>query len=288
MSLKSRLAADETLITAWSGVPDALTVEILAKQGFDAVTLDMQHGGHHEDSVLRGLVPVLAANKPALVRIPVGRFDMASRALDFGAEAVIAPMVNSVADAKLFAAAMKYPPLGERSWGPTYAFPRHGKGDYAEWLRDTNQRTMAFAMVETRAALDALDGILDTPGIDGIFLGPSDFSIAWTQRRDRQFDAGKHDGDDGVGRRAHPQGRQACRDLCRRTGNCRPCRVDGLSPARHRVRARADFAGRKNPAEEHARIRSAPEAASARGSWSLQIRQELGEGHRSFGPRAEA
>ncbi|MBZ9676821.1 HpcH/HpaI aldolase family protein [Mesorhizobium sp. ES1-1] len=180
MSLKTRLAADETLLTAWSGVPDALTVEIVAKQGFDAVTLDMQHGGHHEDSVLRGLAPVLAANKPALVRIPVGRFDMASRALDFGAEAVIAPMVNSVADAKLFAAAMKYPPLGERSWGPTYAFPRHGKGDQAEWLRDSNQRTMAFAMVETRAALDALDGILDTPGIDGIFLGPSDFSIAWT------------------------------------------------------------------------------------------------------------
>ncbi|WP_292720418.1 aldolase/citrate lyase family protein, partial [Mesorhizobium sp.] len=76
--------------------------------------------------------------------------------------------------------AMKYPPLGERSWGPTYAFPRHGKGDYADWLRDSNERTMAFAMVETRAALDALDGILDTPGIDGIFLGPSDFSIAWS------------------------------------------------------------------------------------------------------------
>ncbi|TPM54342.1 HpcH/HpaI aldolase/citrate lyase family protein [Mesorhizobium sp. B2-2-4] len=180
MSLKSRLAADETLVTAWSGVPDALTVEILARQGFDAVTLDMQHGGHHEDSVLRGLAPVLATGKPALVRIPVGRFDMASRALDFGAEAVIAPMVNSVADAKLFAAAMKYPPVGERSWGPTYAFPRHGKGDHTEWLRDSDQRTMAFAMVETRAALDALDGILDTPGIDGIFLGPSDFSIAWS------------------------------------------------------------------------------------------------------------
>ncbi len=181
MSLKTRLAADETLVTAWSGVPDALTVEILARQGFDAVTLDMQHGGHHEDSVLRGILPVLAVGKPALVRIPVGRFDMASRALDFGAEAVIAPMVNSVADARQFAAAMKYPPMGERSWGPTYAFPRHGKGDHAEWLRDTNQRTMAFAMVETRAALDALDGILDTPGIDGIFLGSSDFSIAWSK-----------------------------------------------------------------------------------------------------------
>ena len=181
MSLKSRLAAGETLCTAWSGVPDALTVEIVAGQGFDAVTLDMQHGGHNEDSVLRALAPVLAAQKPALVRIPVGRFDMASRALDFGAEAVIAPMVNSVADARQFAAAMKYPPLGQRSWGPTYGFPRHGKGDFAAWLAESNQRTMAFAMIETRSALDALDGILETPGIDGIFLGPADFSIAWSK-----------------------------------------------------------------------------------------------------------
>jgi 4-hydroxy-2-oxoheptanedioate aldolase len=155
-------------------------VEIVAKQGFDAVTLDMQHGGHNEDSVLRSIPAIQAAGKPALVRIPVGRFDMASRALDFGAEAVIAPMVNSVADAKAFAAAMKYPPLGERSWGPTYAFPRHGKGDHAEWLHESNQRTLAFAMIETRAALEVLDGILGTPGIDGIFVGPSDFSIAWT------------------------------------------------------------------------------------------------------------
>lgn len=181
MSLRARLQAGETLFTAWSGVPDALTVEILAAQPFDAVTLDMQHGGHNEDSVLRGVAPVQRAGKPALVRIPVGRFDMSSRALDFGAEAVIAPMINSVADAKAFAASMKYPPLGERSWGPTYAFPRHGKGDFASWLAESNDRTVAIAMVETRAALECLDGILETPGIDGIFVGPSDFSIAWSR-----------------------------------------------------------------------------------------------------------
>ncbi|MCX7305420.1 MAG: HpcH/HpaI aldolase/citrate lyase family protein [Hyphomicrobiales bacterium] len=180
MSLESRLAAGETVCSAWSGVPDALTVELLAAQGFDAVTLDMQHGGHNEDSVLRSIVPVLRAQKPALVRIPVGRFDMASRALDFGAEAVIAPMVNSIEDARRFGAAMKYPPVGERSWGPTYGFPRYGKGDHAQWLRESNKRTLSFAMIETRAAVAILDGILATPGIDAIFLGPSDFSIAWT------------------------------------------------------------------------------------------------------------
>ena len=180
MQLATRLEAGETLFTAWSGVPDALTVEIVAAQAFDAVTLDMQHGGHHEDSVIRSILPVMHAKKHPVVRIPVGRFDMASRALDFGAEAVIAPMVNSVADARQFAAAMKYPPVGERSWGPTYAFPRHKGSNFNAWLGEMNARTVSFAMIETRAALDALDGILDTPGIDGIFVGPADFSIAWT------------------------------------------------------------------------------------------------------------
>ncbi|MGE0501871.1 MAG: HpcH/HpaI aldolase/citrate lyase family protein [Rhizobiaceae bacterium] len=179
MLLFERLAADEILYTAWSGVPDTLTIELLSAQGFDAVTLDMQHGAHHEESVVRCIQPVLAARKHVMVRIPVGRFDMASRALDFGAEAVIAPMVNSGEDARRFAAAMKYPPLGERSWGPTFGLPRKG-GTTGEWLRDSNRKTMAFAMVETRAAVDALDAILETPGIDGIFVGPSDFSIAWS------------------------------------------------------------------------------------------------------------
>lgn len=180
MSLVERLNADETVITAWSGVPDALTVEIVAGQGFDAVTLDMQHGGHNEDSVLRALAPVLRSGKHAIVRVPVGRFEMASRALDFGAEAVIAPMVNSVDDARRFAASMKYPPLGERSWGPTFAASRHGSKDSVRWLHEANARTVSFAMIETRAAVAALDGILETPGIDGIFVGPGDFSIAWT------------------------------------------------------------------------------------------------------------
>lgn len=101
--LATRLEAGEVVFTAWSGIPDSVTVEVVAAQAFDAVTLDMQHGGHHEDSVLRGVVPILRAGKHAVVRIPVGRFDMASRALDFGAEAIIAPMINSLEDARLFA-----------------------------------------------------------------------------------------------------------------------------------------------------------------------------------------
>lgn len=180
MSLSARLSAGETVFTAWSGIPDAMTVEALASAPVDAVTLDMQHGGHHEDSVLRCLLPVIAAGKPGVVRIPVGRFDMASRALDFGAEAVIAPMVNTVEDARAFAASMKYPPVGQRSWGATIAMARRGTADAAGWLANANAQTLAFAMVETREALAVLDDILAVPGIDGIFVGPSDFSIAWS------------------------------------------------------------------------------------------------------------
>jgi 4-hydroxy-2-oxoheptanedioate aldolase len=178
--LAARLAVGETIYTAWSSIPDALTIEALARTAFDAVCLDMQHGGHHEDSVLRSFLALAHAAKPGLVRIPVGRFDMASRALDFGAQAVIAPMVNSVEDAQAFASAMKYPPIGGRSWGATFAMSRQGAVDGNAWLRSANGDTMALAMIETREALDALDGILAVPGIDGVLVGPSDFSIAWT------------------------------------------------------------------------------------------------------------
>ncbi|WP_309086540.1 HpcH/HpaI aldolase/citrate lyase family protein [Chelativorans sp.] len=179
--LSERLKAGETIFTAWSVIPDALTVEAVASTGFEAVTLDMQHGGHHEDSVLRGMVPLRLRGRHAIVRIPVGRFDMASRALDFGAEAVIAPMINSIDDARRFAASTNYPPRGERSWGPTYALPRSGEAGGQHWLDTAIGRTLAFAMVETRAALEAVDGILAVEGIDGIFVGPSDFSLAWTE-----------------------------------------------------------------------------------------------------------
>lgn len=180
MTLAERLSAGKTVFTAWSALPDALVAEALAATDMDAVTLDMQHGGHHEDSVVRSLGPIIAAGKPGLVRIPVGRFDMASRALDFGADAVIAPMVNSIEDARAFATAMKYPPLGQRSWGPSFAMPRRGNTNAGDWLRDANHQTLAFAMIETREALAIVDDILAVPGIDGVFVGPSDFSIAWT------------------------------------------------------------------------------------------------------------
>jgi 4-hydroxy-2-oxoheptanedioate aldolase len=178
LTLRSRLASEETLYTAWSVIPDPLVAELLARSAYDAVTLDMQHGGHTTDSILRGIGAVALAGKPAIVRVPVGRNDVASRALDFGAAAVIAPMVNSREDAWAFADAMKYPPMGGRSWGPLRSLTLHGYADPQAYLHAANSDTLAIAMIETRTAVDALDEMLGLDGIDGVFVGPSDFSIA--------------------------------------------------------------------------------------------------------------
>jgi 4-hydroxy-2-oxoheptanedioate aldolase len=175
------------------------------------VTLDMQHGCHSTESVLRGIPAIMLAGKPAVVRVPVGRFDMASRALDFGAAAVIAPMVNSVADARAFAASMKLPPRGERSWGPTRVLPLYGYSAQQAYLSSANEETLAIAMIETRAALEALDDILGVDGIDGIFVGPSDFSIALSDgARIDQNDAGMLETAGKIAAKAESLGKIPC------------------------------------------------------------------------------
>jgi len=179
-TLSRKLRSGDAVFTAWSGIPSQYVAEACARTDFDAVTLDMQHGSQTTASVTDGIGAIALAGKPAIVRVPVGRFDMASRALDLGAAAVIAPMINSVEDAKAFADAMKYPPLGGRSWGPHRAIPLGGYTSNQSYLEAANTDTVSFAMIETHQAVEALDDILAIEGIDGIFVGPSDFSIAWS------------------------------------------------------------------------------------------------------------
>lgn len=176
-SFAASLRAGNPALAAFVGFADPVVTEALMRDGFDTAILDMQHGMHTTQSVILAVGTAAAAGKPVFVRPPVGDFAFASRALDAGAVGIVAPMVNSVEDARRLAAACKYPPLGERSWGPYRASGMTGlqMGDY---LKAANGITLALAMVETRQALDALDDILSVPGIDGVFVGPSDLSIA--------------------------------------------------------------------------------------------------------------
>jgi 4-hydroxy-2-oxoheptanedioate aldolase len=113
-----------------------------------------------------------------IVRIAVGDFATASRALDFGAEGIIAPMINTPADARAYVSFAKFPPVGERSWGPHRATTLANLPDQKVYLREANGLTVTFAMIETRTALDNSEAIAATPGIDALFLGPADLSIA--------------------------------------------------------------------------------------------------------------
>ena len=149
----------------------------IAALGFDAVAWDMQHNMATETSVVQGLAAVAPSGLPGIVRIPVGRFEMASKALDAGAHMIIAPMINSVEDARTLAAYCKYPPVGERSYGVTYASALLSTtpGDY---VAAADRDTYCIPMIETVQAMEVLDDILAIDGIDGVFCGPSDLSIS--------------------------------------------------------------------------------------------------------------
>ena len=143
-TLANRLRSGETVYSGWCGLPYPLIAGIAAvRQG--------------------GAAPI--------VRVPLGDFALVSRALDFGAEGIIAPMINTAADARAFAAAAKYPPIGERSWGPHRATTLAGLADQTVYLREANDHVVTLAMIETRTALKNLDAIIETRGIDGSDAG---------------------------------------------------------------------------------------------------------------------
>jgi 4-hydroxy-2-oxoheptanedioate aldolase len=177
-TLARALGAGGTVFSAWCSLPYPIVAEMIGREGFAAVTLEAQHGLWDVSGLLTGVAAVRQGGAAPLVRVPVGDFALVSRALDFGAEGIIAPMINTAADARAFAAAAKYPPVGERSWGPHRVTSLAGLADQSVYLREANDNVITLAMIETRTALANMDAIIDTAGIDGLFLGPSDLSIA--------------------------------------------------------------------------------------------------------------
>jgi 4-hydroxy-2-oxoheptanedioate aldolase len=175
--LAGRLAANGEALCAWVTVNEPGVAEWLARESFDAVALDMQHGAIDFDGAARSILGVALAGKPTIVRVPIGQFALASQLLDSGASGILAPMINSGDDARRLVEYVKFPPLGQRSWGPRAALPLSGLEPTA-YLIAANAMTQAIAMIETRAALAALDDILEVEGVDGVFVGPSDLSIA--------------------------------------------------------------------------------------------------------------
>ena len=161
-------------VNGWLTVPSSFSAETMAHQGWDTLTIDMQHG-MIDDAVL---VPMLQAisttDTVPIVRVPWLEPGILMRALDAGAYGVICPMVNTREDAQKLVAYTHYPPRGTRSFGPLRAVLYAGF-DYVQHANDT---IVTFAMIETAEALDNLDDILSVEGLDAIYIGPSDLSLA--------------------------------------------------------------------------------------------------------------
>jgi len=172
--LRAALAEGRQGINGWVAIPNAFSAEQYAAQGFDSVTVDLQHGAGD----VGGLIPLLQAiggsGATPMVRVPWNDPADIMRVLDAGAYGVICPMINSVGEARAFVTAGRYPPLGGRSSGPFRA-SHYGGADY---VQRANDEILLLAMIETREALAALDEICAVDGLDGVYVGPSDLSLS--------------------------------------------------------------------------------------------------------------
>jgi 4-hydroxy-2-oxoheptanedioate aldolase len=177
-ALARHLRAGETVYSAWCALGSPIAVESVVREGFTAAVLDAQHGLWDTAGIVAAIGAVHGAGATPALRIPLNDFALVSRALDFGAEAIIAPMINTASDARAFAAVAKYPPLGQRSWGPTRAMALQGKSVALDYLREANEGTLTCAMIETPTALANVNEIATTPGIDALFVGPYDLSTS--------------------------------------------------------------------------------------------------------------
>lgn len=162
------------VLHGWLSIGNPFTAEIMAAQGYDAISVDWQHGALDYASLLPMFQAMRASGVVVGARVPWLDPGPIMKALDAGAMQIICPMINTAEDAARFVSYLRYPPLGQRSFGPTRAAYAQGAGIAEE----ANDRIIGWAMVETQAAMDNLDSIAATPGLDGIYVGPADLTFS--------------------------------------------------------------------------------------------------------------
>jgi len=172
--LKKLRKEGKIALNAWLTIPNAWTAEIMAHAGFDAITIDMQHGLADYQTALSMLQAISTTDAVPLARVPWNEPITIMRLLDAGVYGLICPMVNSREEAEAFVGACRYPPLGFRSYGPIRANLYAGD-DYFE---NANETVTTLAMIETAQALENIEEIITTPGLDGVYIGTVDLSIS--------------------------------------------------------------------------------------------------------------
>ena len=172
--LKEIFKSGKAAVNGWLQIPNSFTAELMANQNWDSLTLDMQHGVIDYPNALNMLQAISTTNTVPLARVNWNEPGQIMKILDAGCYGIICPMVSNRDEAERFINACLYPPKGYRSYGPVRGL-LYGGNDYA---KEADKEVLKLAMIETKEALSKLDEILDTPNLDGIYIGPADLSLA--------------------------------------------------------------------------------------------------------------
>ena len=172
--LKQMFKERKPIINGWLQIPSAFSAEVMAHQGWDSCTIDMQHGVIDYPNALNMLQSISSTEVTPLARVNWNEPGQIMKILDAGCYGVICPMVSNRKEAENFVQACLYPSKGYRSFGPIRGL-LYGGSDYA---KHADNEILKLAMIETKEALEKLDEILDTPNLDGIYIGPADLSLA--------------------------------------------------------------------------------------------------------------
>jgi 4-hydroxy-2-oxoheptanedioate aldolase len=171
-TIRSLWGEGKAAVNGWCAIPSSFSAETMAHQGWDSVTVDLQHGVVDYQMAVTMLQAISTTATMPIVRVPWLEPGIVGKVLDAGAYGVICPMINTRADAERLVGACRYPPKGYRSFGPIRALLYAG----ADYPKHANDTVIVFAMIETREALNNLDEILSVPGLDAIYVGPADLS----------------------------------------------------------------------------------------------------------------
>ena len=161
-------------VGGWLSIPHTFSAEVLAHAGFDWLCVDMQHGCIDYSDAVTMLTAISTTNTVPFVRVPWNEPAMIMKVLDAGSYGVIVPMVSNRAEAERAVAACRYPPAGIRSNGPNRVMFYAG----ADYQKHANDEVACIAMIETLEGIEKLDEIVSTPGLDAIYIGPTDLALA--------------------------------------------------------------------------------------------------------------
>ncbi len=172
--LRTLWAEGRAAVNGWLAIPSSFSAEVMAHQGWDSLTIDLQHGVIDYQAAVTMLTAISTTSTVPVIRVPWLEPGILMKSLDAGAYGVICPMVNTRDDAARLVAYTNYAPRGTRSFGPIRALLYAG----ADYPQHADRTIVRFAMIETAQALDNLDAILSVEGLDAIYIGPSDLSLA--------------------------------------------------------------------------------------------------------------